>query len=465
MKRNSVLARRIAPLVLPIILLVALISGDCLGQRPVLAGSPTNRQLEDTARAYVIVQFGQQDLTVLPITFTAPISGLRALELTGLEVVTSTTAFGTAVCSIGGVGCSADECFCSSNYWGYNYWDGNDWQGYMVGADASTISDGAVEGWRWGPFGESALYPELPPAKPLLAAASALDWLRSQQSAVDGGYDSMGASVETLLAIGANNLRATGWKRQAGSPSLQSYVMSKGAAHSRTGADAAGKLAVGLSAAGSCWPLGALRPTDFYSPTTGAFTGAYGVGCGSQSWAILGTLALDQAVPEAALEYLRDAQLSNGGWEWQTGFGADTNSTSLALQALIAGGEPITSSLVVSALNYLKSAQNDDGGFTYDPTSSWGTASDTNSTAYVVQALLAAGQDPTSSDWTVAGNNPISFLLSMQLPDGSFEYQPGQGSNLLATQQAVPALLGRPFPLKETDLAVCHGVFLPVLYR
>jgi len=363
------------------------------------------------------------------------------------------------------VGCPANDCFCSDNHWGYSYWDGEGWQDYQVGADSSPISDGAVEGWRWGPFGGSELFPDLSPAQPLLAATPALDWLHSQQSAVDGGYGSMGAVAETLFAIGANNLSTADWKHQADSPSLQSYVTSKGAAYSLSGVDAAGKLAVGLSATGNCWPLDALRPMDFYSPTTGVFMGTYGTGSEPQSWAILGTLTLDQDVPENALEYLCDAQQSDSGWEWQADFGSDKNSTSLATQALISGGEPITSSVIVDALNFLKSAQNDNGGFTYDPKSAWGTDSDTNSTAYVVQALLAAGQDPTSSDWTVSDNNPISYLLSMQLPDGNFEYKPGQGPNRLATRQAVPALLGRSFPLKVTELEACYGLFMPVLYK
>jgi hypothetical protein len=51
------------------------------------------------------------------------------------------------------------------------------------------------------------------------------------------------------------------------------------------------------------------------------------------------------------------------------------------------------------------------------------------------------------------------------LSDGGFEYQKGLGANLLATQQAIPALLGRPFPLKVADLAQCRGVFLPVVLR
>jgi hypothetical protein len=51
----------------------------------------------------------------------------------------------------------------------------------------------------------------------------------------------------------------------------------------------------------------------------------------------------------------------------------------------------------------------------------------------------------------------------MQLEDGSFEWQPGFGSNLLATQQAIPALLGRSFPFELAPAETCPAVFLPLI--
>jgi prenyltransferase beta subunit len=182
---------------------------------------------------------------------------------------------------------------------------------------------------------------------------------------------------------------------------------------------------------------------------------------------MLGTNALSQTVPEAAVQYLKDLSEDDGGWAWLPGLesGSDTNSTSLAVQALIANGEPLTASAVISGLNFLKSAQNPDGGFTYDPDSIYGTDSDTNSTAYAVQAIWAAGQDPLTGTWVISNTNPVSYLLSMQLEDGSFEWQSGFGSNLLATQQAIPALLGKAFPFQVSTLETCPGsmLYLPLI--
>jgi hypothetical protein len=153
--------------------------------------------------------------------------------------------------------------------------------------------------------------------------------------------------------------------------------------------------------------------------------------------------------------------LAEGGWEWAAGWGADTNSTALAIQALVAASEPVSATSVVCGLAYLAGAQNGDGGFPYAP----GGASATNSTAYVVQAIIAAGQDPSGPVWTISNTTPISYLLTMQLADGSFAWQPGTGSNQLATTQAIPALLGQAHPAQQREIAACPAVHLPTLSK
>jgi hypothetical protein len=299
------------------------------------------------------------------------------------------------------------------------------------------------------------------PAHPVTAALEALDWLRPLQSATDGGYGGESGSAETLLAIGANHYEAALWRQQTGGPSLSNYWLGRAQSYSSVGAAEAGKLMVGAVAADICWPYNAMQPGAYYSETSGV----YGVGAGRQAWAILGTVALSETVPAQATQYLRDLAQTNGGWAWQPGFGTDTNTTALALQALIATGEPLSSTWVTQGLAYLKSAQNADGGFSYDPDSPASTASDANSTTYVLQALLAAGQDPAASEWSKGQNNPILFLLSLQLPDGSFEWQKGLGASQVATRQAVVALLGRTFPLRVAPTRSCPASYLPMVSR
>lgn len=458
----SKIARRMTATLGPITLGVSLV---LLAIVILLAWPAGEISAQGPDEAYVIVQFGDQDLAGRHINFSAPISGLKALELTGLEVITQDFGWGIGVCSIGGVGCPADDCFCDpANFWNYSYWDGNAWQSYGVGADSSVINDGAVEGWRWGAWGTS-----MPPAPPVIAAVKGLEWLRPLQSLTDGGYGTGGATAETLLAVATNGYKANEWRRQANSPSLSSYFLAQGAALANSGAASSGKMAVSLTGGNGCWPRGASDPMSYYHPVTGAYssTNAYDTGTGPHAWGMLGSAALSQTIPLTAVDYLKNLQQADGAWEWDVGFGTDTNSTALAIQALIAAGELPGSSPIVDALDYLDGAQNDDGGFPYSPTSPWGTESDTNSTAYVVQALLAAGESPTDSRWiTLSGSTPISFLLSAQLADGSFEWQPGvPGDQQSATRQAVVALLGQPFPLTVTELDACQVRYFPLISK
>ncbi len=406
----------------------------------------------------VVVQLDDHALRVRAITFTNSISGITALQSTGLNVVISDTSFGAAICSIEGIGCPATNCFCNpQKFWAYSYWDGSTWQDYAVGASSSVISrTGAIEGWRWGEFGSPKI-----PAIQATAALSALNWLQARQVITNGSYSSnVGATIETALAIGANGTDGHSWRRQTNGASLTGFLAATGASYANKAVAASGKLAVATSATNGCWPVGALMPSAFYSPTLGAFSQE----SGPNAWAILGSLALSQSVPSPAVQTLKSAARPAGGWEWSPGWGADTNATALALQALIATGESISSSTIISGLDFLKSAQNSDGGFAYDPAST-ARASDANSTSYVVQALIAAGQDPTGSRWTISTTNPIRYLLKSQLPDGSLVWQTGQGTNQLATQQALPALLGRAFPLERRAVVQCPSIFLPLVRR
>ncbi len=430
-------------------LVIAVIAG-LLGfaVEPTRAAGPDN--------AYIVVQFGDNNAIVRPISFNAPISGLKALEMTGLRLVTSSAG---AVCAIEGVGDSVANCF-GTGFWAYSFWNGSTWESHSSGAGSTVVSDGAIELWAWSPA-PSYASPASPGSGPqFVGAAKALDWLKTQQNTTNGSYGSdPNYSIEVLLALEANKLKGNEW----GNPSLFSYIFGNSITFSKKHAGAAGKLAIGVTAEGSCWLREAKSPLDYYDAGTGKFS----TGSLFHSWAMLGTHALSQTVPAKAVEYLQSLQKANGGWAWATTEGPDTNSTAVAIQALLVAGESVSATAVVSGLTYLDNAQiNDDGGFPYDPNSSFGKTSDTNSTAYVIQALLAAGEVPTSTRWTTGGGaTPLSYLLNRQLPDGSFEWQAGQGTDLVATQQAIPALLGKSFPLQQSELNVCPTTFLPVLLK
>ncbi len=406
--------------------------------------------------AQVVVQLEGTDVIARAITFTGEISGVTALELTGLDVKKQTFSWGAAVCSIEGVGCPVDDCFCGGNtFWSYSQSDSSAWQPSGVGAAASVISQtGAVEGWRWGEF-ESV--PWASPAQ-AEAALAGLAVVQAGQSITDGSYGgSVPVSLDAMLVAGANRIAASDWRAAPGAPSLMDFVTFAAGGYTWKNVSSAGKAGVALTGADGCLPPGMPYPSSFYSPTLGAMSDQPGF----LSWAILGSVALSEPVEAGNVNLLRSLIQPNGGWEWSPTWGTDTNSTAIALQALLAAGVPVSATEVVSGLAYLQDAQNDDGGFPYMPQSTFDKSSDTNSTAWVVQALLAAGEDVKSAKWAPKGAGPIDFILGNQLPNGSFEFQ--KGSGIFSTEQAVVALLGSSYPMQVRSLDACavESAYLP----
>ncbi|MEA3441600.1 MAG: prenyltransferase/squalene oxidase repeat-containing protein [Chloroflexota bacterium] len=410
----------------------------------------------------IVVQFQEGDDIVRGIHITEPISGLNALLAADLDVVTEDFGeFGLAVCAINGIGCfpPEEDCFCQSDSWNYRQWMTDTWKDPGQGASFITITIGAIEGWRWGQWNAEET---LPPGPRMVSVSNALDWLKLKQNTVTGGYDSMSSSVEVLLAAGSNQHRAADWRQTFYTVPLSKYFITgnRSAPYSNKTVAESGKLTAGFPAADLCMPALTKTPADYYSPTLGTYSNHSGF----NTWGMLGTQSMSETLPLTAITQLKDSVMQDGGWEWNQGFGSDTNTTALVIQTLVAAGEPPTTTLILNALDYLKAAQNDDGGFPYNPDSQYGTDSDTNSTAYVTQAIYTVGQNPITGTWVISGTNPIEFIQSMQLENGSFEWMPGYGENLLATTQSIPALLGLPFPLQQRIVEYCPTTFMPLVY-
>ena len=121
----------------------------------------------------------------------------------------------------------------------------------------------------------------------------------------------------------------------------------------------------------------------------------------------------------AAVTFLVNAQDSDGGWDYEDVKDdttnlydtSDTNSTAMVLMALDATGDH---SCDTGALTWLAGQQDSDGGFPYQP----GAGSDSDSTALVVQAVIATGGDPFAAPWTVDGVTPLAYLEDTQDTDG-----------------------------------------------
>lgn len=83
-------------------------------------------------------------------------SGYELLQRAGMDLVVETSGMGTAVCSINGYGCAANDCFCrcrgsNCEYWSYWQRQEDQWQYAAVGAHLLTVQNGTVQGWIWGP--------------------------------------------------------------------------------------------------------------------------------------------------------------------------------------------------------------------------------------------------------------------------------------------------------------------------
>jgi len=286
-------------------------------------------------------------------------------------------------------------------------------------------------------------------AERLTAAAAALEWLRTEQ-ADDGSYSTdfghpAGITCDVLLAVAASGGDPSTWRISPDKPSIADYIASTGPEYATDAASTA-KMIVALAAAG-------LDPRDSGSQdflarleSLSDGTGTYDPGAVGQAWSILALVAAqDEQAPAAALAVLKGYQLESGAWP--AGWGPENDTTCLALQALIAAGEPKDSESVQQALAFLKQQQNEDGGFPTIKPSDWGTDTNANSTASVIMALAALGDDPVGPGWTKADANPLTALLDLQAEDGKIEFQRGVGSPLMATTQATLALLGKALPL------------------
>jgi prenyltransferase beta subunit len=152
----------------------------------------------------------------------------------------------------------------------------------------------------------------------------------------------------------------------------------------------------------------------------------------------------DDPAVQAATHFVLAQQNPDGGFHF-AGLGGISfvDDTAAAIQALIAGGLPATAPEVQRTLAFLAARQRRDGGFPLAPT---GT-SNAQSTAWAVQAFVAAGVDPRRVRRDGA-RSPLAYLRALQARDGSIRYsRTSRQTPVWVTAQALTALAREPFPL------------------
>ncbi|MFD5691204.1 prenyltransferase/squalene oxidase repeat-containing protein [Streptomyces rubiginosohelvolus] len=115
----------------------------------------------------------------------------------------------------------------------------------------------------------------------------------------------------------------------------------------------------------------------------------------------------------------------------------DTNATAIAVQALVEINQRREDAN--NGADWLKSVQNEDGGWGYNP----GSPSDANSTSIVIGALARTGV-PVNELTTANGSTPYTALQSLAIAcgkkdGGAFAYQPGKKGELTANMDATAA--------------------------
>lgn len=269
----------------------------------------------------------------------------------------------------------------------------------------------------------------------------ALEWLLTNQQA-DGGFTSgfsdgsdLGATTETILAFAATG---TALEAETSPLAYLEVQATSGALTDAAGLSRAVMLAKVLQA--DPRDIGGEDLVAALLATQDKPTGRFGDSLYAHAYALLALHNAGESLPADAIELLMTEQQEGGGWAMLGGDEvADTNTTSLAVQALLAAGEDAAAQ---KAVTYFAGVQNADGGFPWQNPSPYGTDTDANSTAVVLQALMALGENP--ANWAPKGASPVDALLALwDAESGAYNWQLAMpGANVLATAQAVQALSG-----------------------
>lgn len=290
-------------------------------------------------------------------------------------------------------------------------------------------------------------------AAPVMAALygqndAALAWMRQLQEP-DGGFSSgyaegsdFGTTAEVILAGVATGDDVSTWLSAEGVSPLD-YVASQVGAGAVTDVGNLSK-AVFVAVATGQDPrsFGGRDLVTMVMALQDPATGQFGDTLFKHAYAVLALHNAGATVPQDAVAVMTANFTEDGGWSLFGGTmpgTADTNTTALVMQALVAVGEP---GAAAGALPYLRRMQNEDAGFPYQKPSAWGTETDANSTAVVVQALGAL--DEPLGPWLVNGSDPLGALLALwDETSGAYVWQAATPfANMLATAQAVQASEG-----------------------
>jgi hypothetical protein len=323
----------------------------------------------------------------------------------------------------------------------------------------------------------------------LQRAQRGAQWLANQIKANHGFVKSFGAADVTGTAYAVIGMRAVGVDKPASDLAI-SYLRTKiGTQVQLNGHDSPGALAEYILAAvadnqdprhfgGTGTQNNLVTRLLATARTTGTDVGLFGVQDPTFDGAFrqgLALAALKAARVDASkgritngITWLKKQQCANGLWTSYRAntatacpaanpssfTGPDTNSTSLAVQGLAAWGYRPRQATVLQSLDAEQSAN---AGFPFIAAPN--QAADPNSTALVIQAIIAEQASPTATQWLKGAQSPFTALASFQLncsqPGyGAFFYPGSTSPNTFATVQAVPAMASKTLPVASNTASV-----------
>jgi energy-coupling factor transport system substrate-specific component len=155
------------------------------------------------------------------------------------------------------------------------------------------------------------------------------------------------------------------------------------------------------------------------------------------AFAILAMRAAGMHLPPSMSNWLADQQDRDGGFNYATRGGAsDVDDTGAAIDALAGTGH---AEAVGSALAFIRSQQNRDGGFGDEH----GAGSNAQSTAFAICGLVAASVKPANVR-RHGSPSPVTYLRSLIQPDGAVDYaRANPQSPVWVTAEAEIALSGK----------------------
>lgn len=319
------------------------------------------------------------------------------------------------------------------------------------------------------------------PAQAELAAERGVNWFLSSQEET-GALSSDWA----MTAMAATGLNAADARTSLLDPSAQDFYLGEWQASGPGGAATDAERAILAGVAGGIQTsrlstAAEAEKSNLVARVAELFDGEQIGSTGLLNDDIFGVLALHHAgaPPELLgqlVDYLRTKQLADGGWSWNASPGAvaDTDMTGSVVAAFCAAGLPASDPDLAETLGLLHTLQDPATGGFVAP-APFGIGVNTDTTAWVTSGLVQCGIDPQGPEWTTAqGKTPFDYLLSMQRPDGHFDWTDEFAGGAFETYSAVRPLVGAGFsapaperldgvsPAVRPAAAVAAGTVVPV---